>query len=132
RTTTPGADTDASDIDLIESLSTTLYGGVDVITTLQGDDIVIGGRFGDTTLNAGEGTNLVIGDSGRITAANSNLARFGALAITFGLIETIEFNDGGVDTITTGLGKDIILGGDDGDTIVANDTEVVGTSNDLQ
>ena len=41
-------DTNASDIDLIESLSTTAAGGIDNITTLGGNDIVIGGRYGDT------------------------------------------------------------------------------------
>ena len=62
-------DTDASDIDLIESTSTTVAGGADQITTGDGEDIIIGGRFGDT-INAGNGDNLVIGDSGRIVAAN--------------------------------------------------------------
>ncbi len=125
---TPGADTDASDIDLIESLSTNLRGGADAITTLGNDDIIIGGRFNDT-INAGDGSNLVVGDSGRITAANGGAAQFGGMAMTFGLIETIEFNDGGVDTINTGVGKDIILGGDEGDVIVANVGEAAG--NDL-
>ena len=47
-------------------------GGVDNITTLGGNDIVIGGRFGDT-VDAGDGDNLVIGDSGRITAASAGV-----------------------------------------------------------
>jgi Ca2+-binding RTX toxin-like protein len=117
RTTTPGADTDASDIDLIESLSTTAGGGVDTITTLGGDDIVIGGRFGDT-INVGDGDNLVIGDSGRITAADANTPhQLAGQSITLGLIESFEFTDGGVDGITTGTGNDIVIGGFAGDTI---------------
>src|SRR5262249_38809397 len=71
RITTSGADTAASDIDLIESLSTTAGGGVDTITTLGGDDIVLGGRAGDS-INVGDGDNLVTGDSGPITAASTN------------------------------------------------------------
>ena len=31
--------------------------------------------------------------------------------MTFGLIETIEFGDGGSDNITTGADNDIVLGG---------------------
>src|SRR6185369_6727133 len=65
---TPGADLDPSDLDLITSQSTTIFGGTDNITTGDGNDIVIGGRF-DDTIKAGGGNNLVIGDSGMITAA---------------------------------------------------------------
>src|SRR5204863_158196 len=98
------ADGDASDIDLIESLSTTANGGVDIITAGVGNDIVIGGRFGDS-INAGDGANLVIGDSGRITASSaSSPHQLAGLPITLGLIETIAFSDGGIDTITTGTG----------------------------
>ena len=108
--TVPGADTEASDIDLIESLSTTAAGGVDNITTNGDNDIVIGGRFGDT-VNAGDGQNIVLGDSGRITAAGMNAPQLTGVPMTFGLIETIEFGDGGSDNITTGTGNDIVLGG---------------------
>ncbi len=107
---------DASDIDLIENLSTTAAGGIDNITTLGGRDIVIGGRFGDT-IDAGDGSNLVIGDSGRVTAANAGVPQFSGVPMTFGQIETIEYSDGGSDTVTTGAGEDIILGGAAGDDI---------------
>ncbi|MFZ7127839.1 MAG: calcium-binding protein, partial [Desulfobacterales bacterium] len=66
-----GLDGNLRDIDLIESLSTTSSGGVDIITTGTGSDLIIGGRFGDT-IAAGGGNNLVIGDSGKITAASAN------------------------------------------------------------
>jgi Ca2+-binding RTX toxin-like protein len=115
----PGADTNPSDIDLIESTSTTAYGGVDHITTGSGSDIIIGGRFGDI-INANDGDNLVIGDSGRITAANASAPQFG-VAMTYGLIETIAFGDGGADTIMTLGGNDIILGGHVGDIIDAGE-----------
>src|SRR5262249_36848271 len=42
-----GGDNDSTDIDLITSTSTTEFGGSDTIITQGGDDIVIGGRFGD-------------------------------------------------------------------------------------
>jgi Ca2+-binding RTX toxin-like protein len=114
------ADGDLSDIDLIESTSTKVDGGADTITTGAGDDIVVGGRFGDD-IDAGNGNNLVIGDSGRITAAVQDAPQFAGAAMTFGLIETIEFDDGGVDDIVTGSGNDIVLGGDAGDTIAAGE-----------
>jgi Ca2+-binding RTX toxin-like protein len=73
---------------------------------------------------AGGGRNLVLGDHGRVTAANSNGSRFEAQPITLGLVETIEPTIGGNDTITTGIGADVILGGLGADVIVANLGEV--------
>jgi hypothetical protein len=72
---------------------------------------------------AGNGRNLVFGDNGRITAAVENGNRFAVsnlTLITLGLAETISPEIGGNDTITTGLGKDIVFGGVLDDTIVAN------------
>src|SRR6185436_18539444 len=114
----------------------------------DGDDIVFGGDDGERVVNdvwlspgnvtrrieaavnvkgvegdiidAGQGDNIVFGDNGAITAAASNLSRFGGQPITLGLVETVESLIGGSDTITTGVGRDIILGGIDADVIVAN------------
>jgi Ca2+-binding RTX toxin-like protein len=119
RESVAGADASAADIDLIESTSTTEFGGVDKITTGSGSDLIIGGRYGDT-IEAGNGNNLVIGDSGRITAASADAPQFG-VAMTYGLIETVAFGDGGVDTITTLDGNDIVLGGHEGDIIHAGE-----------
>jgi Ca2+-binding RTX toxin-like protein len=104
------SDNDPSTIDEIRSTSTTANGGVDIITTGIGSDIVIGGRYGDT-VNAGAGNNIVLGDSGRLVYVNGSLNR----------IETIEPADGGIDTITTNGGSDIILGGQGGDIISAGE-----------
>ncbi|MDT8419498.1 MAG: calcium-binding protein, partial [Desulfuromonadales bacterium] len=111
-------DSDPSDIDEIVSTSTTAAGGADSITSLGGQDIIIGGRFGDT-INAGDGDNLVIGDSGRIRAGTQDEPQLSGQPMTFGLIATIQPDDGGVDQITTESGEDTILGGFDGDTITA-------------
>jgi len=70
----------------------------------------------------------VIGDSGKITAASSAGQQLAGIPMTFGLIETTTSADGGNDTITTGIGYDIVLGGQGGDTIIANFGE---TSTDL-
>src|SRR6185503_5377157 len=114
------ADGDRADIDEIVSTSTIAGGGSDVITANGGQDIIIGGRFNDT-INAGEGDNLVIGDSGRIRAAVQNAPQMAGQRITLGRVETSEFDDGGADGITTGTGNDIVLGGDEGDTINAGE-----------
>ena len=42
------------------------------------------------------------------------------IQITLGLVETIESLIGGSDTITTGIGRDIVLGGIDADLINAS------------
>src|SRR5204863_146153 len=77
-------------------------------------------------VNAGDGFNLVFGDNGQITAANANTPNFGLLPMTVGLAETVSSLIGGDDTINTGIGKDVIFGGIDGDTINAsNGTNVV-------
>jgi Ca2+-binding RTX toxin-like protein len=96
-----GLDADPSDIDQIASTETTSFGGADGITSGDGQDIIIGGRFGDT-INTGNGDNLVIGDSGRITAAASGLPQLVGLPIVLGVVETTEYTDGGSDAITTG------------------------------
>ncbi|WP_157100266.1 hypothetical protein [Rhodoplanes sp. Z2-YC6860] len=119
-----GTDSDPSDIDAIVSTSTTAYGGADQITAGAGQDIIIGGRFGDT-INAGDGDNLVIGDSGRILAATSGAPQLAGLPITLGTVETIEVSDGGNDSIVTGAGNDIVLGGAQSDDIRA------GAGNDI-
>ena len=117
----PGADAASSDIDLIVSLSTTAAGGADQINTGHGNDIVIGGRFGDT-INARDGDNLVVGDSGRVTAARiDDVQQFAGHPMTIERIETIEDTDGGADTILTLTGYDVVLSGHDADTVTVSD-----------
>ena len=111
-----GADGDPTDIDVIESISTTAFGGADTISAGAGSDIVIGGR-GDDLIDAGEGSNLVIGDSGRVTAADLHAPQLPGQPITLGVVETIQPDDGGNDTITAGNGDNIVLGGFGSDTV---------------
>ena len=136
---TKGADLDAEDIDLIESLSLTEGGGRDTITTLDGDDVVLGGRFADTIRDSG-GRNIVLGDSGQITASDSHQAtpwfrnRFRVTRIE-ALFDDVP--DAG-DDITTGAGEDLILGGlgsdhisaGAGDDLVFGDRATVWARND--
>src|SRR5439155_821071 len=128
RGTLSGDDSNALDIDRIFSTQPG-DGGIDTITTGAGDDLIIGGQAGDTIV-AGNGDNLVFGDNGQVTAAASDLNRFTSWTITLGLVETIQSLIGGADSITTGLGIDILLGGIGGDTLFAGEGRniVIGDS----
>jgi Ca2+-binding RTX toxin-like protein len=119
-----GTDGNSADIDSIISTSTTAFGGADTITTSGGDDIVIGGRA-DDVIDAGDGDNLVIGDSGQIFADTVDAPQMAGQPITLGLVESVQLDDGGADTIVTGAGNDIVIGGFGGDTATTgagNDT----------
>jgi Ca2+-binding RTX toxin-like protein len=117
-------DGNSADIDSITSTSTTAFGGADTIVTGGGDDIVIGGRF-DDTIDAGDGDNLVIGDSGLIVADTVDAPQMAGQPITLGLVLSTQIDDGGNDTITTGTGNDIVVGGFGGDTVTS------GAGNDI-
>src|SRR5205823_6311634 len=128
RATLSGDDSNALDIDRFFS-SEPNDGGNDTITTGNADDLIIGGQGVDTIV-AGNGDNLVFGDNGQVTAATSDLNRFTTWTITLGLVETIQSLIGGADSITTGLGTDIVLGGIGGDTLFAGEGRniVIGDS----
>lgn len=91
------------------STSTNAEGGADDITTGSGQDMIAGGQDGDT-IDAGDGNNTVLGDQGNITLAS-------------GIITAISEDtvNGGADNITTGTGRDVVLGGLLGDTIGSGD-----------
>ncbi len=116
-------DGDPTDLDRIWSTDVA-HGGNDTVTTGNGDDIIIGGTGGDTIVG-GDGRNIVVGDNGRFTAIADETRRWGQLPLSSGSLETVSPAVGGADTITTGSGVDIVLGGALGDTID------VGGGNDL-
>ncbi|NOR30694.1 MAG: hypothetical protein GQ539_06320, partial [Sulfitobacter sp.] len=109
-------DGDLSTLDRVVSTDT-FVGGNDTIRTGRSSDIIIGGDANDD-IDASQGVNLVIGDSGEILsgAAATNIHAFGLALQT---IRTIEDTRGGVDIIRTGDDTDIILGGQAGDDIDA-------------
>ncbi|HEY4723026.1 MAG TPA: hypothetical protein VII92_14330, partial [Anaerolineae bacterium] len=117
-------DTDASDIDRIWSTDTAI-GGDDTITTGVDNDIVIGGPFADM-ITAGDGANLILGDNGYIYSpeayndSDDLLASYNDFNMTLGYIKTVDAAIGGIDRITTGVGRDIILAGALGDQVIAN------------
>ena len=109
------ADADPGDIDRIESLAVGV-GGSDTITSRGGDDIIIGGAAGGRDRRRRR-HNVVLGDNGVILSATAvngtpDLAQpLDHFNITLGQIGTISPLVGGDDVISTGVGRDIILGG---------------------
>ncbi len=118
-----------SAIDRIESTSTTFEGGADTIFTGSDNDIVIGGRFGDT-ITVADGTNIVLGDAGFVQYQNGG-PLVGEVSSVY-LDENGKFIPAGDDTITVGVGantgNDIVIGslGDDTITIGDGDNIVLG------
>ena len=119
------------------------FGGVDHIATGVGNDFVFGGVGGDT-IEASHGDNIVFGDHGRISGiqsdtANRSISGTGTDNYPIAVLATVEgyvplegstlTEYGDVDTIHTGVGADIVIGGAAGDTIIANEGET-GTSPD--
>ena len=102
----------AHPIDRIESTGAGL-GGNDQITTGGGADLIIGGDVDDIINSFGPGTrgdlddDLITGDHGRATVMLGEIREF----------ETIFPDVGGKDTIASGNGDDLILGGVDEDNI---------------
>jgi Ca2+-binding RTX toxin-like protein/subtilisin-like proprotein convertase family protein len=94
--------------------TTTADGGVDDIDVAVGTtgnwNLVLGGAAGDT-IDAGSGTNIVLGDHGIGTFQSANV---------LASIESTDEEIGGDDTIYTGIGPDIILGGVGNDIIDAS------------
>ena len=133
-----GTDFDLTTLDLVESIDTqTTYGAADTITDDASDDMIFGGQ-GDDTIDAGAGQNIVFGDHGRIfgvdTGVNCPIGDPDATKAdddyqvqVLGLVTSIaagtsntanEFGNG-ADTITTGIGRDMIFGGGGNDEINA-------------
>ncbi len=114
-------DGDRTTLDLIQSTSMALGGGADTIRGGAGNDMVIGGRFGDT-IDAGDGMDIVLGDSGRLVATReSGISPWAAHGFSIGLITPDQLSDGGNDRIQGGAGNDLIIGSAGHDDIDGGD-----------
>jgi Ca2+-binding RTX toxin-like protein len=88
-------------------------GDNDTIYGQQGNDTILGGN-GDDLIDAATEHNVVFGDSGLVDNVIADNDRF-----DIDLIQSLALTIGGSDTITSGPGDDIIVGGQAGDVINA-------------
>ena len=102
---------------------------VDRIIAAGGNDVIVGGGNDGADINdpldveeidAGEGDNTVLGDSGLIHLVNALLTE----------IRSFDAADGGRDDITAGSGFDVVIGGAGGDKLTAGEGSniIVGDS----
>ncbi len=102
-------------------------GGIDTLNGGPGEDTIFGGAAGDT-INAGDNDDVMIGDGGRLDRArdpdaSDDLVVFQASTPVQTVrsypdrLRTIEFEEGGVDTVFGDAGVDTILGSAYGDWI---------------
>ncbi|WP_374624712.1 calcium-binding protein, partial [Devosia sp.] len=102
--------------DIVERISSTDpdYGGIDDIEAGDGADIVVGGVAGDLISAGGEtdvDEDIVLGDEGELLFFAT-----GELQHAYSIVP----DKGGADTITTGGGDNVVIGGADGDSITAS------------
>ena len=92
-------------------------GGNDSVTTGSGDDIVILGG-GDDVADLGNGNNTAVSDNGTIDFVDAGIST----------VSTGSDANNGNDTVTTGTGRDVVLGGlgDDSVTTDAGRDVVLG------
>ena len=133
-----GDDFDPRDLDRVLSTQTN-HGSNDLILSGAGDDIIIAGEDGEIItennnhdkflsaaatdgdhVEAGDGNNIVLGDNGEILASSANNLNNN---FVLGLLQSSPGTSliGGSDSITTGNGSDIVVGGIDADQILAGD-----------
>ncbi|HEU5192826.1 MAG TPA: hypothetical protein VFX14_24355 [Methylomirabilota bacterium] len=125
-------------------------GGVETISGNAGGDIIAGGvqadtLYGDraTPINALDGDDIMLGDNGRLEWLYGGDAAFGTIEAGFVFDNTLTTLDlittelpaahpGGRDLMYGDLGKDVMLGGEDADTLYGDDgdKEAVTVSGD--
>jgi mucin-19 len=81
-------------------------GAADIITSLGGFNVILGGAGGDR-IAAPEGTNVILGDNGTVLFEDGEPAE----------VFTTDPLVGGDDSITGGSGDNVVLGGIGVDTI---------------
>lgn len=87
------------------------FGGPDFISVQDGSHYICGGTDGDTIV-AGEGSTIVVADLGQIDYQ----ANFPFPSV----LQSINTNVGGNDTIKIRAGNHIVIGGSSGDTITTD------------
>ena len=87
-----------------------LANGNDAITAGIGNDVIIG-SFGDDTITVAGGRNIVIGDMGQV------VLEAGLLPGQVRSATSLRAGEGDADTINTGAGNDVVIGGAGADTV---------------
>ena len=87
-------------------------GGDDVVITLGGIDIVIGGAA-DDNVHSGAGADIVVGDHAALTWA----VRGDALQVTVVDVIPSDGGIGGLDTVFAEAGEDVVIGGTEDDDL---------------
>ena len=100
-------------------------GGVDNITVSGGNNVILGGTGGDTILVQGASSsgNVILGDDGQAQFTQQGVLSY---------ITSTDQTDGGDDTITTGDGNNVVLGGFGADmiTVGAGANVILGDNGD--
>ena len=114
------------DIDPFTSPDLVIAGGGDTIDTGSGDDIVAGG-LGNDGITIVAGDNTVLGDNGIVTF-QPGTRTLGSVVSTYLRTAAQTFVQGGNDTIETGPGNDVVIGGlgNDGITIAGGNNIALG------
>ncbi len=114
------------DINPLTSANLVISGGGDTIDTGSNNDIVAGGLGADDITIVG-GNNTVLGDNGIVTFQEGTRT-LDSVVSTYLRTGAQTFVQGGNDTISTGLGRDLVVGGlgDDGITIAGGNNIVLG------
>jgi hypothetical protein len=89
------------------------FGGIDLLRSEAGNDLVVGGTGGDT-IDTGAGNDLVFGDFGKVQGAitlRDLPLNTSSPAFTFASIATQNADAGSDDFIRAGAGHDIVIGG---------------------
>jgi Ca2+-binding RTX toxin-like protein len=117
---------------VVEATDPTL-GGIDLLRSEAGNDLVIGGTGGDT-IDTGAGNDLVFGDFGKVQGAitlRDLPLNTSSPAFTFASIATQNADAGSDDFIRAGAGHDIVIGGQGADRILGEegDDDIIGGHN---
>ncbi|UCE72957.1 MAG: DUF4347 domain-containing protein [Methanomassiliicoccales archaeon] len=106
---------------VIQVIKTTApaIGGSDTIEGNDGDDIILGGAYGDH-LEGNAGLDIILGDNGMLDYAYP-VDGSEPDKSTLDLIKATSPNDGGSDMILCGSGNDIAFGGTANDTMYGNE-----------
>ena len=114
-------------VTLMQSLAPQTGGG-DVIMTMGGSDLVIGGVGGDE-ISLGAGDNIALADAGALVGEATGIPGAGNAPIRLSMAVSDQVSLGGADYVTAGDGADIVIGGAGADVLQLYATAAGDASN---